>query len=639
MAEDNVVIKVSLEGDYSDIENLDEIIEGLREKANGIPLDFDETPAQDDVDGLQDQLEGFSMLAVGDVLQGYGASAEGMAQQMNTASISVGQLSKNVGMAEPQMVSMINNISNATFPQSEAIAYANALNQMGVSADQLGSSATNMDRINDATGIGYSKVIQLTQGLRSMGIEGNNLPSAFNAIAYAQANVNGGADTLTQVLKRQAGTISEYGLNVDQVAVIMQKLSEKGVQGMKMGSELSAVLKETNGDTAALEQELGLTAGSLSNAASTTGEYEGQLQSLADEEAEHKTWLDQLGAAAEDASLSLSGIAEPFMGLIGLGGGIAGFGMQLNGAWELISKLSPALKNLSIMTKLSAAADWLLSAAQGVLNAVMSMNPIMLVVIALVALAAALIWAYYNVDWFREMVDNAFASLVQIGQQIYSYIAPAIQWLSDLFNQFTSQLGLNTNDWLQAILGFILFLPTLPLQAGIALANTIAKALGFGDNFVQRLVTAGMNAVNGFISYITQIPSMVYQEFQRTLQLVNDFINSIPQKVWDMGVAIIDALKGALGIGSPGHMFYMIEGEFNRIDDLTRKTNFDTGSIGQSMVDNFNPSLNGPGVQGASGNNITINIDNVDNEERIQQIVRAVEEALKFDNLKAGRSV
>jgi hypothetical protein len=237
------------------------------------------------------------------------------------------------------------------------------------------------------------------------------------------------------------------------------------------------------------------------------------------------------------------------------------------------------------------------------------------------------------------MVDNAWASITQFAGVLWGAVTSAINWISSLFQNFTTQLGLNTNDWLQAILGFILFLPTLPLQAGIALANTIAKALGFGNNFVQRLVTAGMNAVNGFISYITQIPSMVYQEFQRTLQLVNDFINSIPQRVWDMGVAIIDALKGALGIGSPGHMFYMIEGEFNRIDDLTRKTNFDTGSIGQSMVDNFNPSLNGPGVQGASGNNITINIDNVDNEERIQQIVNAVEEALKFDNLKAGRSV
>lgn len=574
MAEDNVVIKVSLEGDYSDIENLDEIIDGLREKANGIPLDFDETPAQDDVDGLQDQLEGFSMLAVGDVLQGYGASAEGMAQQMNTASISVGQLSKNVGMAEPQMVSMINNISNATFPQNEAIAYANALNQMGVSADQLGASATNMDRINDATGIGYDKVIQLTQGLRSMGIEGNNLPSAFNAIAYAQANVNGGADTLTQVLKRQAGTISEYGLNVDQVAVIMQKLSEKGVQGMKMGSELSNVLKETNGDTAALEQELGLTAGSLSNAASTTGEYEGQLQSLADEEAEHKTWLDQLGAAAEDASLSLSGIAEPFMGLIGLGGGIAGFGMQLNGAWELISKLSPALKNLSIMTKLSAAADWLLSAAQGVLNAVMSMNPIMLVVIALVALAAALIWAYYNVDWFRQMVDNAWQTLQKFGHMIVSNIS---------------------------------------------------------------------NAVNTFGKVVQGIP----QALQACLDWAYNLIMSHPivQAIIWLGDKLAWGFSAlGLGQGSPGKIFEAMNNELDWTEDAIYKSSLnDAGaSLGANIGQGFNPNLatgNSTVMGGASGNNITINIDSVDNEERIQQIVNAVEEALKFDNLKAGRSV
>ena len=131
---------------------------------------------------------------------------------------------------------------------------------------------------------------------------------------------------------------------------------------------------------------------------------------------------------------------------------------------------------------------------------------------------------------------------------------------------------------------------------------------------------------------------MVYQEFQRTLQLVSDFISSIPQKVWDMGKAVVDALKSALGIGSPGHMFYMVEGEFNRIDDLTKKTNFDTGAIGQGMVDSFSPSLNSEGV-GTSGNNITINIESVDSQERINQIVQAVEDALKFDNLKAGRTV
>ena len=85
----------------------------------------------------------------------------------------------------------------------------------------------------------------------------------------------------------------------------------------------------------------------------------------------------------------------------------------------------------------------------------------------------------------------------------------------------------------------------------------------------------------------------------------------------------------------------MVEGEFNRIDDLTKKTNFDTASIGQEMVDSFNPNLQTGNnmINGVTGNNITINIESVDSEERIQQIVQAVEDALKFDNLKAGRTV
>jgi hypothetical protein len=59
------------------------------------------------------------------------------------------------------------------------------------------------------------------------------------------------------------------------------------------------------------------------------------------------------------------------------------------------------------------------------------------------------------------------------------------------------------------------------------------------------------------------------------------------------------------------------------------------------MVDSFNPSLqtSNSGMVNGNGNNITINIDNVDSQERINQIVKAVEDALAFDNVTAGRSV
>lgn len=624
-------------------------LQELQDLADELRAKLEEPP---DMSGMEASLDGLSMMAVGDALQNYGSSAEGMAQQMNAASISVGQLATNTGIAEPQMRALIQSLSTADFPQEDAMAYVNALNQMGVSTEQLGSSASAMDTISDATGMTASQTISLTQSLRGLGVSADNLPTAFNAIAYAQANVNGGAGTLTQVFKKQAGTLNEYGVSVDQATLMMEALSKKGVQGMKMGSALSDVLKENNGDLSAVEQELGLTAGTLTNASQVTGDYQGKLEDLASEEGEHKTILEQLNAAWQDVSLSISGITEPIMSFVGLGGQVAGFGSQLNGTWELMKKIKDsdfatkmtgikdaiygaggkakeaatqflslgkqvltagfnALKTVAmwiaqkVQLVASTLATYAMSAAQALLNLVMSMNPIMLVVIAIVALIAVLVYLYYNVDSVRQAIDNLGASIIATAQWIY--------------NGFMSIVSIISN----------------------ALSSAWNNVSSFASNLVSGLTNAAASAISGFVSYIQQLPGIVMGEFNRVLGLVNDFINTLPDKVWDMGVAIIDALKGALGIGSPGHMFYMVEGEFKRIDDLTEKTSFDTGSIGKNMVDNFNPNLstsNGSIGEGASITNV-FNIDSVDNEDRINELVKAVEKALQFDNATAGRSV
>lgn len=170
------------------------------------------------------------------------------------------------------------------------------------------------------------------------------------------------------------------------------------------------------------------------------------------------------------------------------------------------------------------------------------------------------------------------------------------------------------------------------------------------------MTNSAKNAIYGFINYMKQLPGIVMGEFNRVLGLVNNFINTLPDRVWDMGKAIIDALKKSLGIGSPGHMFYMVEGEFNRIDDLTRRTRFDTSIIGQNMVDNFNPKLANNDLDYndtanamfeklndliiSAGGNITFNLyGDVDNEERMKKFVDAVVHRLTFENTTAGRTV
>ena len=339
-----------------------------------------------------------------------------------------------------------------------------------------------------------------------------------------------------------------------------------------------------------------------------------------------KTTLMGVGSKAKEAALSMLDLGKKTL--------IAGYNALKSAAMWVVEKGAKAASTL---------ASWAMTAAQAALNFVMSLNPIVLVVLALVALAAALIWAYYNVDWFREMVDNAWQSIVQLAQAIWSYISPAIDWISGLFQQFTQQLGLNTNDWLQALLGFILFLPTLPIKIGIALVNSIARLLGFKGNFVETMMSTGISAVTNFITQISQLPGKLAGELQKMYSTVSEWASTLPQKFWDAGVDAVKGFLDALGIHSPGFMFYAIQGELNRIDKVTGETDFsgNMANMGQRMANSFNPNLdlyNGSSSMSA-GLNLTINIESVDNEERIQQIVRAVETALKFDNETAGRSV
>lgn len=379
----------------------------------------------------------------------------------------------------------------------------------------------------------------------------------------------------------------------------------------------------------------------------------------------------QLGGMFQEGAKSamdfIMKLDESTNGMVGMGLALAGFASPLTDSIMGLGQMATGMKaikdlgmisylrDLEIMTKLSAAADWLLSGAQAVLNAVMAMNPIVLVVIALVALAAALIWAYYNVDWFRAMVDDAWASIVQLASAVWAYIQPAIQWLSDAFNSFTSQLGLNTSDWTQAVLGFILFIPQLPARLAVVLANALAKALGFGNNFVQRMYNTGVQSVNRFIGQITSLPGKLQTELNNMLSAVSTWASTLPQKFWDAGVNAVKNFLSALGIASPGTMQRMLVWEITEMGRRTplegRKLLTNIGQLGSNIVDEFGDPTLGIGFETANANftgasngygqtlNLTVEVGTVDSEDRVQEIVDAVTRTLAWNNATAGRSV
>ena len=612
-------------------------------------------------------LEASALLDISSQLGSLGANAEGMAQEMNTAAINVGHLATQSGIAEPQMVSLINHISNATFPQSEAMQYVTVLDQLGVSSQNLGNAATDMDRINDAFGIGSDKVVSLTGNLYAMGVPADNLQSSYGALAYAQSNVAGGVNQFSTTLQRLAPQFGEYGLNVDQAAVITAAASQKWGTGRRAMSNLSSALKDANGDTRALEQALGLQAGALDGASQMTSQYSDQVQQLADEEAEHKTWLDQLNAAWEDMSLFLSPVLEPlgsFMGLIGQAGS---FAVGINGLVTLAQSMN-TLRDAEILstiaTKASAAAQWLL-------NIAMDANPIMLVVLAIIALVAILGYLYFNNEQVRAAIDGLGQTFMWVGQIMYTSIINAVNWiigaLQNLWNYVITLGGLlpenvsiTGNSIIDTILRVLAFIVTLPMQIGIVFLNIIARTLGFGNNFVQNMIRAGSRAVSNFIGRIAQLPSEVMKEFNEIINNALNFAGQIGQILWQAGINAITGFLNALQRHSPGIMQREFVAEISemgeRVPDESRTLLSNIGRLGEDVVEEFgNPMLglnyedtaNASIVNNNNNNNegnrqsirdLILNIGSVDDEERINQILEALRRYLAFDNETAGRT-
>ena len=70
--------------------------------------------------------------------------------------------------------------------------------------------------------------------------------------------------------------------------------------------------------------------------------------------------------------------------------------------------------------------------AQWLWNAAMSANPIGLVIALILALAAGVMWAYENVEWFRNGVDAMGAAAVAVWETLVGWVETVIGWLDNL---------------------------------------------------------------------------------------------------------------------------------------------------------------------------------------------------------------
>ena len=584
MAEKEVKIKVAADADDEQVKALEELLNSLADKVVGFEVAVDD-------DGLD---------AAGEKEEGLNGSAEFVIDVDDAAVQQAMQnLSDGVGKTKQGVIDLknaIQEIEQAGMQSEQNKAFL----EMNLGAEE---AAKQYQRISDIVASMPGDDNTMRSVLSTAQALGNNLkPEEMEAATKTMADYMAGSATMGKMATESQQDIMKYLLDGNTAELERGSIVSSQVDKLKEANTFQE-------RQAAMQQVLNdLGYGGIATQdtmLNKQAEWEGMLYNSQD--ALSSMWL---GAekGAMDYILQLN---DATGGLVGMGivagsvaGGpiidtVSGLGQMATGM-KAIKDLGMVkwLGQLNIMTKLSAAATWLLSAAQTVLDAVMGMNPIILVVIALIALAAALIWAYQNVDWFREMVDNAWASIQVWGQQIYSFIAGALTGLKNaIMTAWNFIVNIITNAFNN--IRNIIFTGINYWNIATAKARQIANGIRDAFNGIKGQVQSAFNGV-------THAITAPFMSAYNTLKPIIDNIKA----AWDMLMGI----GGSAGIttGSAG----ISMGGVNSI-----------GSANSTLINN---------ISNVSGGRPNIIMNGIIEESAGEFIVRKLDEEIYKQNVIRG---
>lgn len=150
-------------------------------------------------------------------------------------------------------------------------------------------------------------------------------------------------------------------------------------------------------------------------------------------EANAQTFRNQIQAMTDWAGALMSGIAPSVEFAANAGTMIASIGQLGRGVQSAIATVKTwnvAGMAAAGVQKTVSAATQVWTVAQGALNAVMSMNPLGIAIIAVSALAGAIITAYNKSEAFRRVCDQVWESVKNVAGAVWDHLVTAFEGAS-----------------------------------------------------------------------------------------------------------------------------------------------------------------------------------------------------------------
>lgn len=237
-------------------------------------------------------------------------------------------------------------------------------------------------------------------------------------------------------------------------------------------------------------------------------------------------------------------------------------------------------------------------------------NPIILVIAVIAALVAAFIYAWNNIDGFKEWWINLWdviTSAVSTGwEHIKGFFTETIP---NAFNSFITWLGElpgKIGNWLQqtinSVTNWAMSMAAAALDAGInfcqnvltfiqQLPYKIAYALGYilGTiiSWVANLAIAGYNAGSTFVSnvitFFQQLPGRIWNWLTQTVTKVGSWVSSMASKAKQAGSAFLNSTITYFQ-QLPGRVWTWLLNTINRISSWVSTTKAKAIQAGSSFL-------------------------------------------------------
>lgn len=345
------------------------------------------------------------------------------------------------------------------------------------------AQAAGMDMADAATAMAAT--------INQFGLEATDANRVINVLAAGSKYGAAEIVDLAQSFKVTGATAASAGLSVEQTAGALEVLSKSNLKGaeagtalrnilLKMQTELKVDFGETGLSTAleALKPKLNdvtylaklFGAENISAAqflitnASAVDEMTQAVTgtSVAQEQAAIRTdtvaeKMKRMQAAVDDAKIAIFNVTGSFTPYaLAVGETLPAIASLLSitnvcsqavaflGSKNLLAKT--AIVGKMAVEKASILTTYAVTAAQTALNAVMSANPIALVVLAISGLVAGMIVAYNHCESFRKVVDKVWDSVKRLAAFLWDHLVKAFNYLADalgnLWDKFKRLLGI-----------------------------------------------------------------------------------------------------------------------------------------------------------------------------------------------------